>query len=196
MSNRQLQKASGMDSDNKAMYTGLQSQQDVKQLSNLLCGNCLALTEEYLMGVQHTKDIFETTIDWQTPTHKLLALVMAYNADRKGVIRLTQGEVAEEVGVSRQRVSTLLDDLCDLEVLKRLGHGRYGIRWGLPKDEDEREPLPSPKGAQTELKRLQAIRTPSQAIVWRKDGWPVLEEKAEVLARFKEERRIPRMMAL
>jgi hypothetical protein len=33
------------------------------------------MAEEYMMGVNHTKDIFETSMDWATPTHKLTALV-------------------------------------------------------------------------------------------------------------------------
>ena len=133
------------------------------------------------MGVNHTKDIFETSMDWATPTHKLTALVMAHAADRRGIIRLNQQEIGSEVGVSRQRVSMIVDDLCDMEVIKRLGHGRYGLRYGLPKEEVDSQMLPARKGALKEQERLRAILKEERenglhihGIAWKKDGWPVL----------------------
>ena len=126
------------------------------------------------MGINHTKEIFEAAMEWPTPSHKLTSLVMAYNADRKGVVRLTQEELGEQVGLSRQRISAIIDDLCDLEVIKRLGHGRYGLRFGLPAGSDDI--LPAPKGADKEFERLLRIKQPGQGIAYRDDGWPVLND--------------------
>ncbi|MDA1189864.1 MAG: hypothetical protein O2854_09370 [Chloroflexi bacterium] len=126
------------------------------------------------MAIGHIKDIMEASVAWDSAAHKLTALVMAYSADRKGVIRLTQQEIAEEVMLSRRRVADLIDDLCEKGVLARLGHGRYGIRFGLPKT-DAWESAPQPKGAEEEYKRLQSIRKPGEeAIYWQADGWPIL----------------------
>lgn len=151
----------------------------------MLCNDRAILVEEHIMGVNHLNEIYDAAIEWETPSHKLLAVTMAYYADKKGIVRLTQDELAEAVVLGRRRVSTLIDDLCDLGIIKRLGHGRYGMRFGLPK-KDEDETLPSPKGATAELKRLQAIRTEEQGIVWRKDGWPILQDVKEVLAHARE----------
>ena len=126
------------------------------------------------MGINHTKEIFEASVEWPTPSHKLTSLVMAYSADRKGAVRLTQEELGEQVGLSRQRISAIMDDLCDLEVIKRLGHGRYGLRFGLPAGSDDI--LPAPKGADKECERLLSIKQPGQGIAYRDDGWPVLDE--------------------
>lgn len=127
------------------------------------------------MGLNHTREIFTSSLTWRTPTHKLVALVMAYSADRRGIVRLTQQEVAGEVGVSRQRIAAVIDDLCELQVLVRLGHGRYGLRFGLPKDGSA--PMPNPKGADEEFERLAALRQQHQAIAYNADGWPVLMDK-------------------
>ena len=139
------------------------------------------------MGINHTKEIFEAYVEWPTPSHKLVALMMAYVADRRGVIRDTQGGLAHAVGLSRQRINTIIDDLCRLEVIKRLGHGRYGLRFGLPTEKEEEfdhsRILPHPRGADTEVKRIMGIlqreREEDQerhGIAWRPDGWPVMTD--------------------
>lgn len=164
------------------MYSRLQRQTVDKYLSHSLCDDCLPVVEEYLMGHNHTRDIFDSSVEWETPTQKLLALVMAYNADRRGVIRLTQQEIGDQALISRQRVATLIDDLCEREVLKRLKHGRYGLRFGLPRQEED-DVAPAPKGAKEETERIMAIVESEKAegnqvhgIAFNADGWPVMVE--------------------
>lgn len=127
------------------------------------------------MAINHTRELWEADIDWKTPSHKLVGLAVAYHSDKRGVCRLTQGEIGSAVLLSRQRVASILDDLCELRVIARLHHGRYGVRFGLPKTDDI-EVLPTPKGAEKEFARLQAIRARNQYIAWTKDGWPSLQE--------------------
>jgi hypothetical protein len=141
--------------------------------------------EDQLMAHGHTRSIFDANVEWGLPARKLLALVMAFSADRRGIIRLTQSELASETLLSRQRVSDLIDDLCGLGVIARLGHGRYGLRYGLPKDGVEHrqvDDLPIPKGSVEEKVRLESILAAEMesgnrvhAIRWSPDGWPALE---------------------
>ena len=130
------------------------------------------------MGIGHVGNILEAGIEWEGASQKLLAVVVAYHADRRGICRLTQGELGEAVMIGRRRVADLLDGLCILGVLQRLQHGRYGLRYGLPVDEDSQR-LPQPKGAREEELRLRALRQPHQYIAYRRDGWPVLENENE-----------------
>ena len=128
------------------------------------------------MGLGHVKDILEADIEWASPSQKLVAVVMSYAADRKGICRLTQSELAAQTALSLRRVSDLIDGLCELAVMVRLGHGRYGIRFGLP--ENLQQPFPHPKGAQEEMERLLAIRRPEQSLVFNGDtGWPTLQDE-------------------
>ena len=83
------------------------------------------------MGANHVGGMLDLDIEWGTPSLKLLAITMAYYADKRGIVRLTLNELGENIVLSPRRVVSLRDELCDLGVIARLGHGRYGIRYGL-----------------------------------------------------------------
>jgi len=132
------------------------------------------------MGANHVGEIFDASLSWEGPSHKLLAVTMAFYADRRGVVRLTQDELANATVLSRRRIATLIDDLQALGVVKRLGHGRYGLRFGLPKESDSNI-VGQPKGSEEEQARLQVLIREREAqgdaglgIAFRSDGWPVL----------------------
>ena len=129
------------------------------------------------MGINHVRDLLDSSVEWSSSTQKLLAIIMSYGADRRGIVRLTQQEIGDQARISRRRVATLVDELGDLEVIVRLGHGRYGIRYGLPRENDEAM-VPAKKGARKELERLMALRQPDQFVAYRHDGWPVLQDRA------------------
>lgn len=133
------------------------------------------------MGQGHVRDLMECTVEWDGPMHRYLAICLAYAADRKGIIRMSQVELAADMCVSVKTVARGMDALCDLEVVTRLGHGRYGLRFGLPKD--GAAPMPHPKGAEAEQERLRKIVADQRAsgewthgISYGSDGWPVLRE--------------------
>lgn len=129
------------------------------------------------MAAKHTEYVFDAKVEWQTPSHKLLAVTIAFHADKRGVIRLTQEELGDAAVLSRRRVASLLDDLCELGVIARLGHGRYGLRWGLPQ---ETLSMPKPKKADKEAERLQDIAAEQGAsVAYGRDGRPVLWWDAE-----------------
>lgn len=138
------------------------------------------------MGIGHVRMVLEAGgLEWRTPTHKLLAIVLAFECDRRGICRSTQGELADAVGVSKRHVVTVLDELCENDVAVRLGHGRYGIRYGLSEAEAKEQGSPSPKGVGVEYARLKAIidaekavGPPKHKIVWGKDGMPKLGERS------------------
>lgn len=137
------------------------------------------------MGIGHVRTILEATdVEWRTPTNKLVSVVVAFAADKRGICRSTQDEVAQEVGVSPRQVANAIDEMCEAHVLVRLGHGRYGVRYGLgPGDLSEQGP-PVPKGANAEFLRLREIVKAEKAagkqlhgIQWNKQGMPVLVER-------------------
>ena len=131
------------------------------------------------MALGHVKSILEYEGEWRTPSHKLVAVVVAFHCDRKGTCRMTQVELAAHCVLSAQRVRDIMDDLCDGEILIRLGHGRYGIRYGF----DRGNEMPTAKGAEAERIRLNEIKTPDQLIVFTKDGWPILEDNDEFMSK-------------
>ena len=116
------------------------------------------------MALGHLRGVMERgAMAWETPSHKLVALVAAYHADRRGIIRLTQGEIGEESGLSRRRVADIMDALCDQQVFARLGHGRYGVRFGKTVESPELElehvpkPFRSTKRTDREVQRMERI---------------------------------------
>ena len=113
--------------DEKESPTTIQSVSILKDL----CYDCAILVEEELMGANHVGGMLDLDIEWGTPSLKLLAITMAYYADKRGIVRLTLNELGENIVLSPRRVVSLRDELCDLGVIARLGHGRYGIRYGL-----------------------------------------------------------------
>lgn len=130
------------------------------------------------MAIGHVKTIMQAleqdTIEWQTPSQKFVSILMAYHADRKGVVRLSQVELGDLASLSRQRISTIVDELCDLNIFVRLGHGRYGLR----NETLANNLTPNLKGSGAELKRLEALvkDDPSKGLAFRQDGWPVLTD--------------------
>ena len=127
-----------------------------------------------IVGVGHIANAMDADVGWNTPSEKLVALIMAFHADRKGIVRLSQSEIADSAILSRQRVATLIEDLCEMELFVRLGHGRYGLRYGKNQTD-----VPRRKDADAELQRLMAIRTDGQGIRYTSEGWPVLVDREE-----------------
>ena len=113
---------------------------------------------------------------WQTPAAKLALIEIAYRADRRGIVRRSQSEMADASAMSRRTLIRWLQAFEGYGLLERIGHGRYRLNVSLL---DNLEDLfipdtPQPKGAQAELERLKGIRQPDQGIGYRRDGWPVL----------------------
>ncbi len=85
------------------------------------------------MGIGHVKEIMEAEDQYWSAAEHHVALVAAYHADRKGVVRVSQVELAEATRLSPKTVSRAMEMLCDLGVFVKLGHGRYGLRYGVNK---------------------------------------------------------------
>ena len=132
------------------------------------------------MGMGHVKDVLESEVDWPSPTAKYAAIWLAYHADRRGIIRASQVELATGMLVNPKTVSRVVDDLCDSGFLVRLGHGRYGLRNEYAASDTPHPLPPAKKGLDKEIARLQAILDEEgeagnrvHRVAW-SDGWPVL----------------------
>ena len=64
---------------------------------------------------------------WTHPAPLALLVKLAYYADKKGVIRLTQGEMSEQCGMSRKAITLWLNAIAECGLVERTGHGRYRI---------------------------------------------------------------------
>jgi hypothetical protein len=76
------------------------------------------------MGLALAGQIFESS-EWREPTQRLVLLEAAYRADKKGIIRATQSEIANQTGLSRRTVGRWFQVLEELAVLTRLTYGRF-----------------------------------------------------------------------
>ena len=78
------------------------------------------------MAVKHLGTAFDVEgIDDAGARH--VYLEMAYWADKKGVIRIPQDEVAERCHMSRSSVARAVARLVEGGMLKRVGHGRFAL---------------------------------------------------------------------
>ena len=122
--------------------------------------------------LKHLPDILDKE-DFESVSQRDICIEMYYMADRKGVVRATQDDIAEVCRLSRVSVSKHITRLCELGLLTWVRRGRYAI----PVRAKSEAPMPTVADADAELERLQAIRQPHQGIFYRDDGWPVLGDR-------------------
>lgn len=77
------------------------------------------------MGTTQLLRVLE--VDGMKPSERLVLTELAYRADRKGVIRESQGTIAEYTGLSRSTVGREMDLQVANLVLVKQGHGRYRL---------------------------------------------------------------------
>jgi hypothetical protein len=82
------------------------------------------------MGLGHVKNIMESERDWSSGMCRYAAICLAFHADYKGIVRVSQYDLAGEMEVSVRTVARALEDLCEAGVFAKLRHGRYGVRYG------------------------------------------------------------------
>ena len=88
------------------------------------------------MTVQHAVAALETE-GYETPAQKALLVEIAYRADRHGVVRRSQSEVATACGVSRATAARYFAEFTDSGILDRDGHGRYRLARDAFKDTED-----------------------------------------------------------
>ncbi len=81
------------------------------------------------MGIKHFT--WATDLEWEydSPTQRYVFLEATYQADKKGILRMSQTDLAQRLLLSRQTVSREFSRLQELGLLRMLNHGRYGIRF-------------------------------------------------------------------
>lgn len=132
------------------------------------------------MGIQHAAKVFEAD-GFNSAAQRLVLLELAYRADRKGVVRYSQSEIAAISTLARPTVARWFRHFEEVGILLRLGHGRYRLSLDVFDGTGDIERLMTPlkdmpgaPGAAAELERLRAIRKPDEAIYYGKDGMPYL----------------------
>lgn len=76
--------------------------------------------------LKHLEPVFDVDA-WQSPVQKIVLLELAFQADKKGVIRMPQTELAERCGVTRRTLATWVNAFCETGLVSRHGHGRYQL---------------------------------------------------------------------
>jgi DNA-binding IclR family transcriptional regulator len=105
---------------------------------------------------------------------RLVALELAYHAERGGIIRMGQTELAGHTGLSRRTVNNIFRDFEAMGLIEKVAYGRYRL---TPENFiDIAEATAVLPGAAAELERLQGIRQEDEAICYTKEGWPVLTD--------------------
>mgnify|MGYP001570351661 CR=1 FL=1 len=119
-----------------------------------------------------------------SPAQRLVLLELTYRADRRGIIRYTQSEIASASALSRPTVSRWLSEFSECGIIDNVGHGRYRLQRSCLEDlgsliQPTRVTTEAP-GAKEEFERLQAVCEPDEAIVYSSQGWPILRLKSEL----------------
>jgi hypothetical protein len=76
--------------------------------------------------IKHLPDIIEYE-GFESSAQRHLCIEAYYRADKKGVIRMTQGELAEVCLMSPRAVAGHIPRLCELGLLAWVRRGRYAI---------------------------------------------------------------------
>jgi len=123
------------------------------------------------MAVKHLVAAFEMDVAWDTASQRTVYLEMTYWADRKGVIRMSQKELAERTVLSRRTVVEQTYKLIEMGLIAKIAHSRYALRYGKADETDETDNI------EAEVNRLREIRQPHQAIVFTREGKPRLVDR-------------------
>ena len=128
------------------------------------------------MSNKHLELLMSGQISFSSPAERSIFLQISYWGDKKGTIRMSQREIANETLYSLATVKRIFDQFQDEGLIERMGHGRYRLTETNGIIEEEQS-IPQPKGRDLEVERLKAIRQPNQVLCFKKDGWPMLQER-------------------
>jgi len=143
------------------------------------CDNYIAM-KEALMAVKFGSWAHTTDMGFKTATQRALFVELAYWADSKGIIRITQAELAEAMLVSQRTINREFQYLREKGLIKRLGHGRYGLVFGTPQaqpmDEEYRLP-PRPPVPPNEIcvmcQTLISVTSTEYKVRYSTGGYPI-----------------------
>lgn len=122
------------------------------------------------MGVKHLVGAYAVE-GFGGAMERYFYLELAYWADREGIIRISQIEVASRCLVSPRTAARQFQVLSDKGFIKCLQHGRYALHF----PEKGVVPKHTHEEGDAELRRLQALMKPDQYIAFTSQGWPVLQ---------------------
>lgn len=130
------------------------------------------------MGLRHLADVMAMEETFDSAAQRMVYLELAFWADRRGIIRISQVEIASRCLLAPRTVVAQVQALEAVGLIKRLEHGRYAFHFPPPEGSRERASSVTTKqaGVDAELERLKALRQPGEGIYFTRQGWPVLEK--------------------
>lgn len=78
------------------------------------------------MTLQQVARVFESD-GFHNAAQYIVLLELAYHADRRGIVRFSQAEIAAHAGMSLRTVARWVAHFTEMGLLERLGHGRYKL---------------------------------------------------------------------
>jgi hypothetical protein len=146
------------------------------------CNACAIITELEggIMAVKYGSWAHSTDYQFKSAMDRYLFTELAYWADSKGIVRITQAELSARMQTSPRTVATGFKNLTDANLLKRLGHGRYGLVFGTPQaqpmDEEYRLP-PRPPVPPNEIcvmcQTLISVTSTEYKVRYSTGGYPI-----------------------
>jgi hypothetical protein len=94
------------------------------------------------MAVKYGSWAHSTDYQFKSAMDRYLFTELAYWADSKGIVRITQAELSERMQTSPRTIATGFRNLTEANFLKRLGHGRYGLVFGGGETKRDSHALP------------------------------------------------------
>lgn len=98
------------------------------------------------MGIGHYRQLIDReTVRFDSATQRFICLEIAYHLDGKGVLRMTQNELAEMMLLSRPTIARELAKLAKKRILKHVRPGRYALAIAADKAEDDEDDMEPPE---------------------------------------------------
>lgn len=100
------------------------------------------------MGISHIGTAFDLDWHFDTATQRFIWLQVVYLADRRGMVRFTQAEIAERCLLSRATVARELLRLQEIGLLQNVRHGRWAIRFPVQDGKQAGTPAAAKRASQ------------------------------------------------
>jgi len=86
------------------------------------------------MAYKHLIDFMDKELNLDSGTERYVFIEVCYRSDKRGIIRMSQSELAEIMLLSPRTIAGIFSKMERKHLLNRIGHGRYQI---ISPDEDK-----------------------------------------------------------
>jgi len=85
------------------------------------------------MAYKHFADAVDATLNFNSATDRFIYMEICHRADRRGIVRMPQSEIAGITLLSPRTIAQSFSNLERIKLLSRIGHGRYQL---IPLDQN------------------------------------------------------------